>query len=242
MVVRGCDVVRGVATGAASARFRSRGALVAGRATMRFTMPAVSAYDPPSSPIGKQRTMAGSILAQAFMANQPMLLRYLRARGAGDDAEDCLQDLWIRAQASPDGAIDDPLAYLYRMAHNLMLDRYRAAQRRQGREIAYRSDVEGHDGDADSAPSAERILLGRDRLRRIDRVLATLGSRTEHIFRRHRVDEVGQRDIAAELGITLSAVEKHLQKAYRAVAAVQRASTDGADSSLADREAVDGQR
>ena len=186
--------------------------------------------------------MAGSILAQAFMANQPLLLRYLRARGAGENAEDCLQDLWIRAQACPDGAIGDPLAYLYRMAHNLMLDRYRAAQRRLGREIAYRSDIEGHDGDADDAPSAERILVARDRLRQIDRVLAALGPRTEHIFRRHRVDEVGQRDIAAELGITLSAVEKHLQKAYRAVAAAQRAPTERAETSPADRERADGQR
>jgi RNA polymerase sigma factor (sigma-70 family) len=215
---------------------------IAHRTTTRFTMPTVSAYVRLPSPIGKHRTMAGSILAQAFLANQPLLLRYLRARGAGEDAEDCLQDLWIRAQACPDDGIGDPLAYLYRMAHNLMLDRYRAAHRRKGREIAYSSDVEGHDGDADDAPTAERILIGRDRLRQIDRVLAGLGPRTEHIFRRHRVDEVGQREIAAELGITLSAVEKHLQKAYRAVAAARRAVSDGADRSLGDREPADGHR
>jgi RNA polymerase sigma factor (sigma-70 family) len=184
--------------------------------------------------------MAGSVLAQAFMANQSALLRYLRARGAGEESEDCLQDLWIRAQAIVDEGIGDPLAYLYRMAHNLMLDRYRATRRRQGRELAYRTDVEG--GDTDEAPTAERVLVGRDRLRQIDRVLAGLGPRTEHIFRRHRIDEVGQRDIAAELGITLSAVEKHLQKAYRAVAAAQRAIADGADPAAAGREPVDGHR
>jgi len=184
--------------------------------------------------------MAGSALAQAFMANQPLLLRYLRARGAAADAEDCLQDLWIRTQASADDGIGDSLAYLYRMAHNLMLDRYRTARRRQDRERAYRKDVEG--GDVDEAPAADRILTSRERLRQIDRVLAGLGPRTEHIFRRHRVDEVGQRDIAAELGITLSAVEKHLQKAYRAVAAAQRAIADGGDPIAAGKESVDGQR
>ncbi len=186
--------------------------------------------------------MAGGVLAQAFMANQSMLLRYLSARGAGDDADDCLQDLWIRAQAIADGKIDDPLAYLYRMAHNLMLDRYRSAQRRQRREIAYGSGSEHQDGDADGAPGAERILIARDRLRQIDRVLAALGPRTEHIFRRHRVDEAAQRDIAAELGITLSAVEKHLQKAYRAVAGAQRALGYSADTSLVDKEPADGNR
>ena len=170
--------------------------------------------------------MAGSVLAQAFMASQPALLRYLRARGAGEDAEDCLQDLWIRAQASADDRVGDALAYLYRMAHNLMLDRYRSSRRRQDRESSYRKDFLGGDGEADDAPEAERLLLGRERLRHVDRVLAGLGSRTEYIFRRHRVDEVGQREIAAELGITLSAIEKHLQKAYRAVAAAHRGSSD----------------
>ena len=183
--------------------------------------------------------MAGSVLAQAFMANQAPLLRYLRARGAGEEAEDCLQELWIRAEAGVGQAVADPLAYLYRMAHNLMLDRHRTAYRRQNREQSYRRDVHGDDGDADDAPAAERILIGRERLRQVDRVLAGLGRRTEYIFRRHRIDEIGQRDVAAELGITLSAVEKHLQKAYRAVAAAQRAITEGGDPAAV-REPADG--
>ena len=183
--------------------------------------------------------MAGGVLAQAFMANQGRLLRYLRARGAGDDAEDCLQDVWIRAQSGVDRDVSDPLAYLYRMAHNLMLDRLRATQRRQHREQSYRSDVQAGDGAADNPPAAERILIGRERLRQIDRLLAGLGQRTEHIFRRHRIDEIGQREIAAELGITLSAVEKHLQKAYRVVAAAQRAIAEGGDATIVVREPGD---
>jgi len=186
--------------------------------------------------------MAGNHLAQAFMANQPSLLRYLRARGAGDDAEDCLQDLWIRAQASVDRDVGDGLAYLYRMAHNLMLDRYRAAHRRQGREASYHRDVMSGDGSADDAPAAERILLGREGLKQIGRVLAGLGSRTEYVFRRHRIDEIEQREIALELGITLSAIEKHLQKAYRAVAAAQRSITDNSDPSEPSKEPLDGSR
>ena len=184
--------------------------------------------------------MAGSALAKAFMAGRAPLLRYLRARGAADDAEDCLQELWIRAEANADQDIADPLAYLYRMAHNLMLDRQRTAQRRQNRERSYRRDVQGGDGDADDSPEAERVLIGRERLRQVDHVLAGLGRRTEYIFRRHRVDEIGQRDIAAELGLTLSAVEKHLQKAYRAIAATQRAIAEGRDPAIAVREPADG--
>lgn len=156
-------------------------------------------------------------LDEAFMVHRPALLRYFRARGASEEADDLLQDLWFKLSAAGSVAIDDPLAYLYRMAHNLMLDRRRAAMRRRVREENYQGIV----GEADETPNAEHVLLARERLRQVDRILAALGPRTDHIFRRHRVEGIAQRDIAAELGVTLSAVEKHLQKAYRAVAATQ---------------------
>jgi len=153
-------------------------------------------------------------LDEAFTSHRPALLRYFRARGANEEAEDLLQDLWVKLSAATDVAPDDALAYLYRMAHNLMLDRRRAALRRRRREEDY------HDllGDTDETPDAEHVLLARERLRHVDRLLASLGSRTDYIFRRHRVEGIAQKDIAAELGVTLSAIEKHLQKAYRAVA------------------------
>jgi RNA polymerase sigma-70 factor (ECF subfamily) len=173
--------------------------------------------------------MAEDPLAETFLAKRALLLRYLRARGAADDAEDLLQELWLKLRGVDADRVGDALAYLYRMAHNLMLDRRRAGTRRKQREEGYHRDA--HPGDIDDAPPAERVLLARERLRHIDRVLAGLGSRTDFIFRRYRVEGVAQRDIAAELGITVSAVEKHLQKAYRTVAEAQRAldRVDGCD-------------
>lgn len=161
-------------------------------------------------------------LDEAFMSHRPALLRYFRARGANEEAEDLLQDLWFKLSAAGPIEADDPLAYLYRMAHNLMLDRRRAAVRRRVRE----EDYQGDSGDADDTPDAEHVLLARERLRHVDKVLAALGPKTDYIFRRHRVDGIPQRDIAAELGVTLSAIEKHLQKAYRAVAAARATEAD----------------
>ncbi len=163
--------------------------------------------------------MAGDGLAAAFATHRAQLLRYLRARGAGEEAEDCLQDLWIRVQTVSTDMATDPRAYLYRMAHNLLLDRRRSEIRRGRRDTAYHDDVQAG-GEADEAPAAERILIAREKLRRVEATLRGLGARTDHIFRRHRIDEIPQRDIAAELGLSLSAVEKHLQKAYRAIAAL----------------------
>ena len=124
----------------------------------------------------------------------------------------------------------------------LLVADLRAVQLEHVFDLAYSKDVQGGDDDRDDAPAAERVLIARERLRQIDRVLESLGARTEYVFRRHRVDEIGQREIAAELGITLSAIEKHLQKAYKAVAAAQRATADGIDPASADREPIDGHR
>jgi len=158
--------------------------------------------------------MAGT-LDEAFMGHRPALLRYFRARGASEEAEDLLQDLWLKLSSAGAIEAEDTLAYLYRMAHNLMLDRRRAAVRRRIREENYQESI----GETDETPDAEHVLLARERLREVDRALASLGPKTDYIFRRHRVDGIPQRDIATEFGVTLSAIEKHLQKAYRAVAA-----------------------
>lgn len=162
--------------------------------------------------------MAGA-LYEAFMSHRPALLRYLRARATSEDPEDLLQDLWLKIGAAGPIEIDDARAYLYRMAHNLILDRRRSTVRRRIREENYHGLI----GGVDDTPDAEHILLARERLRDVDQVLESLGPKTDYVFRRHRVEGVAQRDIAAELGVTLSAVEKHLQKAYRAVAALQAA-------------------
>ncbi|MBB4618477.1 RNA polymerase sigma factor [Sphingomonas abaci] len=163
-------------------------------------------------------------LAETFLAQRPVLLRYLRARGAAEEAEDLLQDLWLKLASTSGQGVERPESYMMRMAHNLMLDRARATRRRLTRDDDYHRDG-AEDG---AAPSALADLIARERLDQVDRLLAALGERTDRIFRRHRVEGVAQRDIAAELGISLSAVEKHLQKAYRAIAAWQRG--DGAVS------------
>jgi RNA polymerase sigma-70 factor (ECF subfamily) len=174
---------------------------------------------------GNLVTVAGkpeSALDQEFVRMRATLARYLRSRGAADQTEDFVQELWLKIAALPsDIEIAEPSSYLYRMAHNLMLDKRRAEARRGARERLYVQVADGGDDGVDPAPTPERVLEARRSLDAIQRVLAGLGERTDYIFRRHRVDGIGQREIAAELGITLSAVEKHLQKAYKAVHGAQ---------------------
>jgi len=179
-------------------------------------------------------------LAAIAIRNRPALIRFLEARGAGVDAEDLFQELWMRAETVLSGPIAEPLAYLYRMADNLMLDRRRAAQRRIRRDDQWNAVTGGNAGGASDQPSAEQILLARERLRAVDAKLASLGERTAAIFRRYRIDGIRQQDIAPEFGISLSSVEKHLQKAYAALANL-RASLN-ADSPELRRPDIEGTR
>lgn len=159
-------------------------------------------------------------LEAIFLANRQALARYLRVRLRGDgDGEDILQELWLKLADIDASLIAEPLAYLYRTAENLVLDRRRSAQRRTAREQEW---TKGHiDGSfaapRDATPSAERMLVARDQLRRVDAVLDALPERTAFAFRAVRIDGRPQKQIAAEMGISLSAVEKHLQRGYRAV-------------------------
>ncbi len=164
-------------------------------------------------------------LATVFMANRDTLHRFLRARlGGTGDPEDVLQDLWVKLETLDPGPVAEPLAYIYRMAENLVLDRRRSAVRRTNRETEWTNgQIDGVLAMAvDNQPDAERYLLARDHLRRVDAALDDLPERTAFVFRAVRIDGVPQKEIAASIGITLSAVEKHLQRAYRAVLEFQR--------------------
>ena len=161
-------------------------------------------------------------LEAVFLDNRHSLLRFLRARGAGEAADDLLQELWIKAAAGASQPIGDPLAYLYRTANNLLVDRHRSESRRSRREQDWGESAGWSESTLVEGQAGERLLAARDTLRATEAALSALGERTETIFRRFRIEGATQVEIAAEMGISLSAVEKHLQKAYRALLELRR--------------------
>ncbi len=143
-----------------------------------------------------------------------MLLRLLTARlGNASDAEDVLQDLWIKLETSAPGPISQPAAYLFRMANNLAFDRRRSAMRSSARDTEW-VDAQAT---ADEVPGIEQALIARERLAHVEAALAALPERTARIFKLFRFEGRAQKDIAVELGISLSSVEKLLRQAYHAI-------------------------
>ncbi|WP_275428447.1 RNA polymerase sigma factor, partial [Enterobacter cloacae] len=59
-------------------------------------------------------------------------------------------------------------------------------------------------------PLQDEVIAARIRLERVQRLLKELSPRTSEIFMMHRAEGMKYREIAAQLGITVSAVEKHI--------------------------------
>lgn len=168
-------------------------------------------------------------LEAVLLKNRTALGRFARMRLRSDDgAEDILQEVWIKVQTVDAGPIAEPLAYLYRMTENLILDRKRGEARRSARDFVWtEGQVEGtHEAASDTAPNAEQIVIARDYLARVNLRLDALPERTAAIFRAVRIDKRPQKELALLYEISVSAVEKHLQRAFREVVAV-RAELEG---------------
>jgi RNA polymerase sigma-70 factor (ECF subfamily) len=157
-------------------------------------------------------------LEAVFLENRARLLAFLAARGAGDAAEDLLHELWLKVSTGERGPIASPLSYLFRAADTLMIDRYRSQRQADKRNRDWSEASGGALPGVSDAPSVERHLIGRQQARLVAETLDRLGQRAAAVFRRHRIDGVPQRQVAREMGVSLSTVESDLRGAYRALA------------------------
>jgi RNA polymerase sigma factor (sigma-70 family) len=130
-----------------------------------------------------------------------------RARGR-TDAEDLLHSAWLRLERyRADHIVNDPKAFLVRTAVNIGIDEHRhervLPRERDDRAEEIASDV----------PLQDEVIVARARLERVKEGLAKLTPRTREVFLMHRIDGMKYREIAEALGISQSAVEKHIARA-----------------------------
>lgn len=158
--------------------------------------------------------MSGSGILAVYLQERAKLARLLVARlGNQEETEDILQELWLKLNSTSLGPIAEPRAYLFRMANNLAIDRRRNAAWRAAREAEW----VGSQPNAGDLPDAAESLIARERLAHVQAAIAALPDREALAFRLYRLEGKPQKVIAAEMGISLSLVEKLLQHAYRAI-------------------------
>ncbi len=157
-----------------------------------------------------------SPLAAAYLERRDDMRRFFLARlGGRGDVEDLVQELYLKVQAVTEEPIENPPAYLYRLASNLMLDRLRRAKRAGARENEWRQANHTTVGALDVAeePDAESAVIARQRLEKIAEALKTLSPVTQQVFRLHKFEGLTHAETAARMGISRSSVEKHVSLA-----------------------------
>jgi RNA polymerase sigma factor (sigma-70 family) len=133
-----------------------------------------------------------------------------RRVGCAETSADLVQDVFMRLlgkAAMP--VMDEPRAYLARIAHGLLID----FRRRQALERTWLESLRSLP-EADM-PSPEEHLQSVEALARIDALLDGLNPRVRRVFLLSRLEGRSYPLIAAQLNVSLSTVEKDMAQALR---------------------------
>lgn len=141
------------------------------------------------------------------------LVRYFfRHLGNREDAEDLAQEVFVRvAHQKPQQRINNVEAFVFRIASNLLKDRFR--RNRSHRVQQHISDCECAQGRLGEAPSEENVYQQQERLKMFLSALDELPPRCRTVFLLQRYEGLTYTEVAQKLGISVSAVEKHMMKA-----------------------------
>ncbi|MFK4874325.1 RNA polymerase sigma factor [Novosphingobium sp. ZW T3_23] len=150
-------------------------------------------------------------LTRLLLNEHSSLMRLVR-RIVGDvaAAEDVTQSLWLRVQRVDDHPpILNKRAYLFRLAANLARDQARSDRRLHGifDHGPLPEDI------ADDTPLADRQLMGREALQRLQDGIAELSPRCREIVRLRRIENLSASEIADRIGISRQMVTRYIAQA-----------------------------
>lgn len=120
--------------------------------------------------------------------------------GCRAQAEEVVQEAWLRFSQSEGANLRQPLAYLYRIVRNLALDLTRRAMhhpRPLGDDERLLAELPA------CTPSPEQQLSQQDELQRIAETLEQLPLRTRTAFEMHRLGGFTLQQVATHLGISV---------------------------------------
>ncbi len=167
------------------------------------------------NPVSTDMTAAGTGGASSSLrdveCHRPVLTRYFRHHwGRESDIEDLVQEALLRLIRTPRD-IDNEEAYVVRVAGNLIRDRLRRDQSHLAKQhiplddnIAFLATEE---------PGCERVYEGKRQWDQLLAALEELSPRCRHVFLLQRYEGWTYTAIAKHLGISASAVEKHMMRA-----------------------------
>ncbi|TXC70551.1 RNA polymerase sigma factor [Sphingomonas ginsenosidivorax] len=145
----------------------------------------------------------------AAMRN-PLNAYFRRRVREASDVEDLVQEVFLRLTVRGAPAhLDGASGYIFQTAASVLADRHRR------RTVRHADDHVAHDPEAHGENDFDphRIMAGKQALHAAAAALLTMSERTRTIFLLKRLDGLRHQAIANQLGISVSAVEKHIVRA-----------------------------
>ena len=177
---------------------------------------------PPPVPMADQEP-AQSEFARLYRATIAPLRRYLtRFLGDANEAQDIAHDAYIRVYPR-DGktAPDNPQAFLYTTARNLAINRIKR------RKISPFNYQEAHaETTASPQPGVVQQVMARQELGHLEAAIAELPPGCRAVLLLRKVELLSHQEIADQLGIAVSTVEKQHARALRLLRAALTATSD----------------
>lgn len=138
------------------------------------------------------------------------LRRYFAKRAHDADVDDLVQEVFVHLQAKrKDTAIDDPQRYMFAVARNVLISRYR---RQKARSRTFHDGL-AHDVEIPDYISPERVVIGVQEYRRAVRAIVNLPPRARAAFQFHRFESMTYQAIAERMGISKESVKELIHRA-----------------------------
>jgi len=135
---------------------------------------------------------------QRFMPHHRLLYRVAyQLTGNAQDAEDLLQDLYLKLWQKRDDLPDEAMkeAYLATMIRNLFIDQRRL------KHVDASAELKNEDGPPDER-SLDRQIDARDEVRQMKGLISELSERDAKIIQMHLVDDCSYEEIERDTGLS----------------------------------------
>jgi len=158
---------------------------------------------------------------QVFLSQRPQMEALVSRRvGCRATAADLVQDLFLRFWRRPLVHVEELSTYLLRCAGNIAIDHLRS----EGARVRLNEGWLPEQQHNLSVEPQAALEAGND-LRHVEAALRGLPERTRQIFLLNRIHGRTYAEIAKAMGLSQSAVEKHMMRALEACKASLRAPT-----------------
>ncbi|WGS85768.1 sigma-70 family RNA polymerase sigma factor [Methylomonas sp. UP202] len=149
-----------------------------------------------------------------FRKHNRELFSFIAQRSGQDQAEDLLQDTYLRLlQHSDPQGIENPRAFLYQTGSNLSIDQHRH-QTVLDRVYCPVSDFELETALAvDPAPGPEADAALDQEFEKLNTILMELPEITRNVFYLHRLEGLSHKEIAKRLTLSVRNSERHVADA-----------------------------